>query len=281
MTIRRSDIEYMVSECVRCLVREGTGSESLSEVLDKVDRMPSEKIVPYMLKRFHYLGSGIGRAVFQFDDTTVIKVCTGKTDQNREEWEAFQQMGRSPLLARVYWHAWDYRWIVSEYVMEATPVDFVTLLGVKFKPEGYMSAHPERQLDKLDAVRKGGGIYAPSAEYDYQRALKNINDRELYYQYYGRDYVDTKDEDAYDSELSVRDFIDWCYEGMPKKWKRPGTYGDLAEGYSSLIEYSPWFRELSEMIRAGMSDLHIDNFGIARRNGKECIVILDSGIIEQ
>ena len=126
----------------------------------------------------------------------------------------------------------------------------------------------------LILVFLGASVYAVIA-------LKNINDRELYYQYYGRDYVDTKDEDAYDSELSVRDFIDWCYEGMPEKWKRPGTYGDLAKGYSSLIEDSPWFRELSEMIRAGMSDLHIDNFGIARRNGKECIVVLDSGIIEQ
>lgn len=277
MVLERKDIEYVVTECVRRLLNED--KESLHDVLEAIDRLPTDKICDYLRKRFHFLGSGISRSVYQFDDSVVIKVATGRVNQNEDEWKAFQDFGRSPLLARVYWHAWDYRWLVSEYVVPARPIDFVNILGVKFKPQDYNQGHPERFIDKFDALRKRGGWAGANAEYNYQNAVQQVNDRELYYQYYGRDAIDTKDEDAYETEMSVRDFIDWCDGGMPNEWECDDPEENIVEEYRNLIKSSPWFRELADMVRVGMSDLHIDNFGIAKRDGKECIVVIDYGII--
>lgn len=86
--------------------------------------------------------------------------------------------------------------------------------------------------------------------------------------------------------VSLAGFIDWA-ENPSIEGELPNTINfrgfenneEYVEEYEELMRINPWFKLLYRYIELCdyATDLHSDNFGLAERDGKPYIVILDSG----
>ena len=268
MLLTIDDIKYMVTESVR---RVTSGNNGLSSVISSINGLESFNDKDKVVSRYYReLGRGIDRVVYQVDDYLVLKLGdSGVRGQNYLEWLTWDNCGRSPLLPKIYWCARDFSWLVSEYALPAKRIDFINLLGVRlFANDTYSSVHPERNLDYIKSRMDSDTDWVrDKARAEYDDAMDSITDRQTYYDYFGRDRIDSNEEDVFDTELSIEDFVDRVRDG------------ESLEDYYSL-KSGEWFREFGKLVEYGVDDFHSGNFGLVRRNGKECIVVIDAGVMD-
>lgn len=218
---------------------------------------PTEQLeycMEYLGEPVNYKGSS--RLVFEIDDYQVLKLAYGKqlqagVDQNKEEWR-FTQNVKSPIVTKVYYHADDWRWIVSERVLPCEDNDLFKVLGIARFRDG-----SEDTLEGYIANEN------PSTSGYSQYRIQPINTNGGYRMGF---------ED-------LRLVIKYLVEGADYNW--------IDEHYPCelyRIQTHPWFNELFNLCKNHKLDIYdmtINNLGLTVRNGKPTIVILDSGLSEE
>ena len=304
MLITEKDLMWMVRECSRRVLSEQQSRIGLAQVLNEIDNAKSYFEKCDVAERYYsMIGRGVDRSVFQIDDAIVLKIGDAirygtygmYTTQNYIEYETWVDSGKSPLLPRILYHAEDYSWIVSEYAVKCEEYDFVNLLGMPLEDKGLNSIdikafygnYNEKDLAYLDKVRVGAnpdysdGLNGPEVYKGIQDRLDSIrNGRDIYDQYHEKGDADEKLKSASGKELSVEDFTEWCLRMVGKVgFARPEFTEEENMAYMKLSMNNPWFHELRRLVDNNeIKDLHIGNFGLVKRNGRECIVIIDAGM---
>ena len=187
------------------------------------------------------IGDGSSRIVFEIDDYTVLKIARyrGSLYQNKTEVKNYQQLKHNPLIPKIYGYADDYTWVWCERVLPCDHEDFKKILGITYGND-YEGWPPEEE--KMKEV--GYDKYTEPQIVD-NKGIDFIHLLQLYYKY--KDGNDIDDEEAYDVLM---------------KWMK-----------------KPWFKYFIELTDyTSQYELFDDNFGIANRNGKPTIVVLDMGI---
>ena len=217
-------------------------------------------------------GLGTSRAVFTLSDNTVLKLAYGRADigkmQNRGEEELFTKT-HSPLLARVY--AADkvnYTWLVSEMVLPIEEEDFEKILGIPLT--GYYHQNSEPRFTR------GGKGHMKVGYNKYFDNPKKFG--ESYYKEIGMEDVLKYITNRYSKGINIQDpdMINILY-GKNSKW-----FGELIKLAEGGYFKKPGEKEDNSMIKKdidnNLADLrNINNYGIVNRDGKELIVLLDSG----
>lgn len=93
-------------------------SNSFSEFLSISDSDPDElyeKRLEWLKNHYKFLGAGVSRRVFDFDENKVIKLSDIHNDQNVNEIKVFQCFGTQYTL-KIYKSAPDHTWIIVEKV---------------------------------------------------------------------------------------------------------------------------------------------------------------------
>ena len=264
--------------------------------LDALDKIPDFKDKIEYCERYlgEDIGSGLGRVAFDVSDNVVLKVAKGYggISQNEQEWNNVKKLSKKyDIIMQVYKHAKDFSWIVCERVLQVTPTDFEHILGIPY--EGIYCLYKG-----MGDNYKNGKNYEEymnnwdSSDYEeYSKYNQNLDDYKEYTLQDGSqiDYKNSKNE-----IVNVKEFIYWSVEVI----KDLGLYSvkDIIEHseyttdskFKTMVKYfinnknefvRSWFRQLFEYLCDinGNSDLHIGNFGLAIRNGKPTIVILDVG----
>lgn len=189
------------------------------------------------------IGEGSSRAVFEIDDHTVLKLSLSSHDvsQNLHEYAIFEEIGKSnPLLPRIYGHSDDYIWLWTEKVLPCTHEDFERILGIPY------SNDPHQKTDNF-------------SEYGTPKELPDT----------------ALDSDGDEEKLSFNSFMVWYadYENGCEDWWSE----DEMETFRTWFQH-PWIQYLLELMECQSHDEFCDcNFGIAMRNGKPTIVVLDVG----
>lgn len=263
---------------LRFLIKENNEQPSLSEVISMIEMYDdSEDRASVASKYYQKIGEGMGRTVFQIDDDLVLKIANGDSSQNEDEYSVYNYFGSLDILPKIYYHADDFSWLISEMVYPAEAYDFVNIVGMQFDNSGYEKLNPEVNIHDIERRMKSANpVTSKIAALHYDRAIDNINGKKLYSDYIGSDTEAENEKKAYSVVYSVDRYIDWC-AGWPEYGEGEG---DEDEYYESLKNEDKWFGELYELASRGVDDLNLDNFGIARRNGMEYIVILDSGCMD-
>ena len=199
------------------------------------------------------IGEGTDRVVYEIDDHTVLKICnSNNVEQNEREWNVYQECKNNPLLPRIYGHAADFSWLWSERVLPCTPVDFEKILGIPYR----ITASPKEW-----------------------RRQKNTASKYQEYETADTGLTTTVNDDWGDiQKLSFEGFLEW-YESHQE-----GTDGNYprqcVQAYKSWLQH-PWFKNLMELCNYQRSTEFFDsNLGLAMRNGKPSIVVLDIGWID-
>ena len=198
-----------------------------------------------------YLGEpmsyGSARCVFQLDDNFILKLALGYEGfkQNDKEIEAYETV-KSKLLTRIIYHDENSSFIVSEHVLPAEPEDFEKILGLP-----YYSNYIQQSIKQKDSYSKYGG------------------DKTVGYD----EYFDKIVPRGTSVKGCVYDIL--CYiQGMYHDKKNPY--------YDELIKNVWWFSEINRLVKEyNIYDLFINNFGVAYRDNKPMLVILDSGINDE
>lgn len=194
------------------------------------------------------LGEGVGRIVFPIGDDEVLKLALPSSqgvEQNRNEYEIYEEFkNKFSLFTKVYQHADDFYWIITERVIPFHQKDSEIVLGMPYI-KGNFLMHLYNVENELD-----------DNSYDEYKHKE---------QYKFGDY-----------EPSLSSFIDWC-----ANISEGNTLTDEVEdeAYFELIGKEPWCREFYKFMQYtnGDTDIYDANLGLAMRNGKPWIVILDSG----
>jgi len=191
-----------------------------------------------------YSGLGGDRAVFDLTDDKVLKVEFSGQGwmQNQHEYEVTAELESNgiTIIPKIYSAPDSYNWMVCERVIPCRVNDFDHILGVPY----YVTSDPGNVNDKQTKD------FGNHTEYPYKQN------------------PDTKDNN----------FI--CVEGFISHIQNKGkyTYQRDYETFEKLKQH-PWFAQLSKLIElTGMEDFHMGNFGMAIRNGKPTIVVLDLGL---
>lgn len=219
------------------------------EFNDIVDRLGIVHAKKYCIEKLGKpIGEGTSRAVFEIDDHTVLKLSLSKDDvmQNIREWNVFEKIGDNPLLPRIYAHSDDFIWLWSEKVIPCTHEDFEKILGIPY-----------------NLNYKGFKEKEDNVGYD---DYKNPSDLSW----------EITDEDENEMKLDFMKFIEWWpdyvneYESL---WDENAKIT-----FRQWIRY-PWFQYLIELMEESqnVAEFFDDNLGIAIRNGKPMIVVLDIG----
>lgn len=205
--------------------------------------------VDYCLKTLgEPLGKGVGRIVFPIGDDEVLKLAlpfSQGVEQNRNEWEVYEELkDKFSLFTKVYQHADDFYWIVTERVIPFHPKDSEIALGIPYTDCDF--------LKRLHNIEMGSDD-ASYAKY---------NKKEQYL--FG------------DFQPSLVSFIDWCADSVNSFFLDDDEKNDA---YFELIKKEPWCKEFYQFMHYtdGETDIYDANLGLAMRNGKPWIVILDSG----
>jgi hypothetical protein len=193
------------------------------------------------------LNDGSGRYVFQLDDNFVLKLAMNYDGfrQNEIEVQIFEKV-KSKLLARIVYADEGGSFIVSEQVLPAAPEDFEQILGMPY----YCHYIQQSKQEKSRSSRHGGDV-----RIGFDKYFKNIVPH------------GTK------ANICVYDIL--CYiQGIHRN--------GVEQKYEDVIKNNWWFSEIKRLVTEfNVYDLYIDNFGIAYRDNKPTLVILDSGIEEE
>lgn len=197
------------------------------------------------------VGQGTARVVFDYEDDTVLKIAANDSgrSQNQQEYEVFKTVGNNPLIPRIYDADTDtFIWLLSETVLPCKEVDFEKILGIPYASSA---------RDKLWRTEDEKWDYS-----DYKDAEQPFD----------------KPNDEDDGEISYLGFLAWYsdyihdYLDYTDDWSEYET-----EQYTKLMQ-TDWFRYLLELFEFQDHDeFGLENFGIAMRNGKPMIVVLDIG----
>lgn len=214
---------------------------------------------------YHHLGEPIGkgssRIVFEIDDYTVLKVATNLTNtQNEQEVTVTQRLKNNILLPKIYgYDKYDYTWIWAERVIPATNDDFIKIMGVPYNPP-YETVNNFKKNGSLDRFEE----YNSDKPLD-KRWINKMNQ------------IKTDDfEDGYnDTSLSIEGFLMYYQDKMHNYTYLYDKF--QKETYEKWLNHE-WFKSLVEMFKFQQPyEFRLDNFGIAMRNGKPTIVVLDVG----
>lgn len=204
----------------------------------------------------HYLGEPVGkgtsRVIFTLGDNTVLKLAYGKRDagiaQNRNERWLFEKT-KSPILARVYASDEDgFTWLVSESVLPARPEDFEKVFGIPYTSEYKQKSIP---------MKRGFDDNKGDIDIGFDKYFDNIK-------YYG---------ELREDEVNIRNIFGYMTDKIIKK------RGYFNPRLTEVIRNSEWLKELGNLMsKTEICDVvNMNNYGIVNREGKEQIVILDSG----
>lgn len=200
------------------------------------------------------IGSGNTRTVYDYTDDMVLKIanCPEGRYQNEQEYQIYKVISNNPLLPRIYdVDTENYNWLLSESVLPAKRDDFLKILGIPYagtnknvKDETWKPTNPEDRWDYSD----------------YENAEQP--------------YDDLEEDD--EGEISYLGFLAWyedyCDDNL-EEWEAYET-----EQYRKLIWTNDWFQNLLELFEVQKpEEFFIENLGIAMRDGKPMIVVLDIG----
>lgn len=203
----------------------------------------TEKQYEYCVK---YLGEpldyGSARFVFQLDDNFILKLANGYEGfkQNDSEIQAFEQI-KSKLLTRIIYYDDYSSFIVSEQVLPAKEEDFEKILGLPYHNEYVQQSTTEKDTSS----RYGGDKTIGFDEYFDNIIPRGTKGRPCVY--------------------NILCYIQYSHNHRTD--------------YDEIIKNNWWFSEIKRLVKTyNIHDLYINNFGIAYRNNKPILVILDSGI---
>ena len=130
------EAEFSVQELNQALRNDLQGVKDHSEYKDKINHF-LEGGYKYCVKMLgEPIGDGSARAVFQIDDTRVLKLATNMKGiaQNKAEVTVYQQAPDKKFMPIVYNDSdmENYFYVISEYVLPADEEDFEKILGVSF-----------------------------------------------------------------------------------------------------------------------------------------------------
>ena len=180
--------------------------------------------------------------MFQLDDNFVLKLAIGYEGfkQNEGEIEAFEKID-SQLIARIAYYDDNYSFIVSEQVLPANEEDFEKILGMP-----YHDRYIQQSTTRKDSSSSHGG----DVTVGFDKYFDNIIPRGT---------------NANPCAYNILRYIQYSHK--------------VRKDYDELIDNNWWFSEIRRIVKKyGIHDLHIDNFGLAYRNSKPILVILDSGV---
>ena len=127
---------FSVQDLKNAITTDLQGVKDHSEYKDKITHF-LEGGYKYCVKMLgEPIGDGSSRAVFQIDDTRVLKLATNikGVAQNKAEVMAYQQAPDKTFMPIIYNDSdmENYFYVISEYVLPANEEDFKNLLGVPF-----------------------------------------------------------------------------------------------------------------------------------------------------
>jgi len=246
-------MKYIINENQYLLLKEymqdGFSYETLSSL------PTSNKKYKYCCKYLgEPVGRGIARAVFDVDEETVLKINISSyhDNSNQNEWNNVAKLSaKFDIFPKYYKHADDFSWITCESVLPMDMADCEVILGIPF----CTNSHSE--------------IYGWNPDYE-KYIVNEIRDN-----------------------VTLEGFIWWAEQ---RAWHSKYLSGKLEIIFKHFTDKEirkinlkfmalmkgpngKWFKDLYKYIimTGGSSDLHKGNFGMARRNGKEVLVIIDSG----
>jgi len=176
-----------------------------------------EKYCNDTLKR---ISSGSSRAVYQLNDTMVLKLAknTKGLEQNCNEQEEWLQKQYGAILTKFYYKYYDetlddYIWIISEYAKGITKQRFQEIIGVPF--DDYVHYISERYYGN----RGNSALAKTHKNYLSPEIIKSIEAE------YDRDnFIETVCGIIADNDLHVGDL------------SRIGSYGEvIREGYPTVV----------------------------------------------
>lgn len=176
------------------------------------------------------IGSGLSRQVYAVDDNTVIKVDWGSASQNKLEYAAWINSGKSPILPKIFGCGEHKNWLWVERVVPLTDDDCKRILGITF----YRQKQQDSDFDYSD----------------YPYKFKSI--------------------------VTFEEMTEWLDRVIRNgdKWnpKRTDKYCER------LYETNPWFKEYARFLDIQHpNEFYLSNLGMAMRNGKPTVVLLDIG----
>lgn len=201
-----------------------------------------------------HVGKGQGRTVFDYTDDTVLKIAHPPEDkrftglgekQNQNEYKASKVFSYNPLVPKVYDADTNtFIWILSEAVLPAKEEDFKKILGIPYGDDGIW--RPTKPEDRWD-----------------------------YSEYPDGEELFDKPEDDDEDEISFMGFMAWYADYKADFLEDWSEYE--CDQYYKLMQ-TEWFQNLLELFEIqDPSEFYLPNFGIAMRNGKPTIVVLDLG----
>ena len=224
------------------------------------------KHLQYPIERIKYcekhlgerIGNGTSRAVFDYDDEKVLKISKRiDTEQNEQEVEVCMSEENNMLLPKVF--DFDkknnFTWILAERVLAATEEDFERIMGISFYD-------PEERFEKQkERAPHGVGF----DEYHSDSPMDNRWEKP--------EETQEDDFDFNEDNVSMKGFLEWCQDYI-HGWQFDDEVSKSYEQWAKL----PWFKDLMKLFKYQEPyEFRLDNFGIALRNGKPCIVVLDIG----
>ena len=202
-----------------------------------------------------YLGEpdnfGSSRCVFTLDDNTVLKLAYGKRDagiaQNKREYN-LSLRSKSPLFARIYGHDSRFTYLVAEAVLPARPEDFEKILGLPFD-----NRFKQNSVKIIDPTHGG------DTDVGFNKYFDNIKDP---YEY---------------GSVCVLGLLDYITQKYILKKTNLDKF--ICGYYDNIIKESDFLTNLVKAVnRSKVCDIKkINNYGIVNRNGKEELILLDSG----
>lgn len=200
------------------------------------------------------IGSGLSRIVFELDDERVLKLAKDEKQiyQNEGEVKTTTRLNKEfpNLFPRIFSYAKDYSWIITERVLPFQHEDCIALLGIP-----YSSSFKSYEQD-FKKTKQNYGEYMKQNQIGVEQ---NFNE----------------DEDV---DYSLIGFIDWC-ERTTNNFE---TSNEEDEVYNEMLNTIPELYPIYDYTQqlVGATDIHGDNLGLAMRNGKPTIIILDNGFDE-
>lgn len=200
------------------------------------------------------IGSGTSRDVFEIDDKTVLKLSNNSNDimQNLHEYNIFQELKGNPLLPRIYAKSDDYIWLWCERVLPCSHADFEKVLGIPY-----------------------------CINYNYPNAEeRNRHSSKNYRQYQTPKEVQTRYKDSYGDnvKLDFQSFLTWYEECIIYDNAQERIDPRQTKVFTKWLKH-PWFQYFVQILEhQDVNEFFDDNFGLAIRNGKPTIVVLDTGL---
>lgn len=202
------------------------------------------------------IGKGTSRIVFEIGDDTVLKLALNEKQifQNKGEFmNSSKLQNKFPnLFPRVYQHANDYSWIICERVLPFKHEDCITILGIPYSSNYIQYAKDWEKAKNGDGTNLG-----------YEKYMTpNQIEPEI-------DFDDNEDVD-----ISLVGFIDWAESSRYEE-----DMGKANDVFFELMKQNKWYQDVYNYIMQvnGVTDIFDNNLGLAIRDNKPYIVILDNG----